>query len=116
MTRARVVLVEEETVVPRGTRRITWRIREGGRWVECSTYPDATVAHEAPPAGTVWRRLVTVSLDPTAELERREERPGVHRAQGPLEALRGAPPRPFRGSARFRIGPAGALERVPRRR
>jgi hypothetical protein len=58
----RVEVVDEESVVDHGTRRVTWFARVGDTWQRCSALDGATVEQLAAGPGTVWRTRIEVVL------------------------------------------------------
>jgi hypothetical protein len=105
-----------EAVADGGTRRVSWHVAQGERWLPAANYPGARVELEDRRPGVVWRRRVTLSLPTGARLMRIESQPGSSVQRDPLaylwKAARSAQQKQQRSY--FSVGPQGRLVRAPR--
>jgi hypothetical protein len=110
-----VELLEEETVVDRGTRRVTWFVKRADVWEHASRWPAVASAELDAGPGTVWRRQLVLQLPTQTELMRVETRPAPPRRRDAFEYLRAEvrnAPRQVRRTY-YRVAPRGALTRLP---
>ena len=84
-----VELVDEETIVPRGTRKVVWYVRTGDAWTHPGDLPDATRVALEPRPGTIWMSSTEVKVQPGTRLMRVESDPSQDPARDPLDYLRG---------------------------
>jgi hypothetical protein len=105
-----------EAVVQGGTRRVSWHVAQGTRWLAAASYPGARVDLGDRSRGVVWLRRVVLSLPTGAKLMRVESQPGGTVQSDPLAYLwkagRSAPQKVQRSY--FSVGPRGSLVRAPR--
>jgi hypothetical protein len=106
-----------EAVAQGGTRRVSWHVAQGARWLAAANYPGARVDLGDRSPGVVWLRRVVLSLPTGAKLMREESLPGGSAVQrDPLAYLwkagRSAPQKVQRSY--FSVGPRGSLVRAPR--
>ena len=105
-----------EAVSKGGTRRVSWHVAQGERWLAAANYPGARVNLEDRRPGVVWQRRVVLSLPVGAKLMRVESEPSSGVQRDPLAYLwkgaRSAPQKVQRSY--FSVGPRGSLVRAPR--
>ena len=105
-----------ESVADGGTRRVSWHVAEGERWLAAVNYPGARAELCERTPGVVWRRRVVLSLPTGARLMRVEALPGGVVQRDPLSYLwkagRAAPQTLQRSY--FSVGPRGSLVRAAR--
>jgi hypothetical protein len=58
----RVELIDEESVVDHGTRRVTWFVRVGDTWQRCGSVAGAKSEQLSAGPGTVWQTRVELEL------------------------------------------------------
>ena len=87
VTRYRVHLLDEATVVERGERVRVWFVPEGDTWVRAADHPEAEVEKEfsergdSCPPGTIWQRSIELVLAPRTPLLCRVTRPLIEALQ-----------------------------------
>lgn len=105
-----------EAVTSGGTRRVSWHVAEGERWLAAANYPGARVDLVDRKPGVVWQRRVVLCLPMGARLMRVESQPGSTVQRDPLAYLwkagRSAPQKVQRSY--FSVGPRGSLVRAAR--
>lgn len=117
---ARVVLLDEAVVAGRGEQVVVWFVRRGAGWVRATEHPGAQVAEaradrqdEHCPPGTIWRRSITLELEPGTMLRKTTSRPHDKRMSPMQHLLSGSlEKRRELREAHFRVRPGGRLERV----
>lgn len=85
---ADVEVVDEETIVERGTRKVTWFVRVADAWVHASNVAGAVITDEEAGPGTVWGRRTVLRLAAGTRLMRVETRPRPHAYDDPFAYLR----------------------------
>lgn len=112
-----VELLEEEHIVPRGTRTIVWLVRVRDAWVPAGRISGAVATRLDAPAGCVFRRRIDLTLARETRVLRVESRPKLER-RTPLDYLsRDRAPGKTQQKTEFRVGKTGALVRAtPRQR
>jgi hypothetical protein len=83
-----VELVDEETIVDHGIRKVVWYVRVGDAWVHPRERADCTDEPRDAGPGTVWERASILSLSVGSEVMRVETRPEPRRHTDPLAYLR----------------------------
>jgi hypothetical protein len=109
-----VELVDSESIVARGTRKVTWLVRVADAWARPDEQPGATTQERDAGPGTVWERAVTVPLPVGCRVMRIESRPYPQQHVDPLEYLRRDVRQTRRRTHRqeYRVTARGALERI----
>lgn len=115
-----MVLVDEAVVARRGEQVVVWFVRLGAGWVRAAEHPRAEVAEaradrqdEHCPPGTIWRRGITLELEPGTMLRKTMSRP-QDRRMSPMEHLLSGSLEKRRElrEAHFRVLAGGRLEPV----
>lgn len=83
-----VEVVDEETIVERGTRRVVWFVKGNAGWAHAAGWPGASRRDRDAGPGTVWEREVVLELPLGTELMRVEVRPAARRDRDALDYLR----------------------------
>jgi hypothetical protein len=107
-----IELREGEYIAPRGTREISWHIRQNDGWVHVSKWPLAEVVRCETKSGVVWENLTRLTVPAGTRLLRVESRPAPYTQRDALDYLRRSPNaarRVFRQE--FRVGARGDLLR-----
>jgi hypothetical protein len=106
-----VRLVASETVTAGGTRKATWLVFSGHKWVSLKDVPDAEFTQLDPGPGTIWETAATVPVAPGAWLQKVVTTPLREQRRDPMSYLsnevRGA--RRHVERAYFRVNTRGAL-------
>lgn len=105
-----IEVFESEVVVPRGTRRTSWRVRFRDDWVAVSEHPTARVENVDSGPGTVWERRIELDVESGTLLERLTSSPAP-RQDEPLAYLHRSRPRAIWQKRRveYRVGARGEL-------
>ena len=105
-----------EAVTGGGTRRVSWHVAQGSRWLAAANYPGARVDLGDRRPGVVWLRRVVLCLPSGTRLMREESQPGGAVQRDPLAYLwksgRSAQQKVQRSY--FSVGPQGRLVRAAR--
>jgi hypothetical protein len=80
-------VTESESVVSRGTRRITWLVYNGSVWVHLSTLASCVASDLPGEPGVVWARLLRFEAAPGTRLVRVQEDPAHRQRLSPLGYL-----------------------------
>ena len=90
-----VELSISESIVERGTSRVSWGVQQADGWVAASEWPDAVIVQVEPGPGTVWERLIRIEVKPGTRVRRREALPAPWQRRTAMQYLereaRGAP-------------------------
>jgi hypothetical protein len=106
-----VEVVDEESIVERGTGQVNWFVRLNDAWVHVSTWPGARQERLDAGAGTVWQSRTELDLPRGTRLMRVESRPSTYARESPLEYLTRGAPSKRRKTRRnyYLVGRSGAL-------
>lgn len=109
-----IELTEGEYIAQRGTREVTWFIRQNDAWVHLSKWPAAHIERRQAAPGVVWESRTQLVVKAGARLMRVESRPAPPVKRDALEYLA----RPIAAARRvlrheFRVSGRGQLERTP---
>ncbi|HEX6765992.1 MAG TPA: hypothetical protein VF103_10955 [Polyangiaceae bacterium] len=112
--RERVVLVDEELVVERGSVKIAWLVSHNDGWIPASKCEGATSKRLDTSPRVVWRSSVEVELPRGTRVLRVETRPSQKRGST-LAHLTGSARSAGQGvvKTRFVVGPGGRLAPEP---
>lgn len=83
----RVELIDEESVVDHGTRRVTWFVRVGDTWQRCGSVAGAKLEQLSAGPGTVWQTRVELELPRGTAVMRRVLSPAAPRPRDALSYL-----------------------------
>ena len=82
-----VELLDEETIVARGTRKVTWLVRVGDSWLHPARVEGATQSDREAGPGTVWARATLLGLPAGTRLLRVESIPSPDALEDPFAYL-----------------------------
>jgi hypothetical protein len=83
----RVELIDEESVVDHGTRRVTWFVRVGDTWQRCASVAGAKLEQLSAGPGTVWQTRIELELPRGTAVMRRVLSPTAPRPRDALSYL-----------------------------